>query len=216
MGEFVPTEAPLEGELAAQLTEGSRLGLWPSLAPEAQIPGFWNIRVCIPPPAEAFLKKSRTPQTRLSPGQLRSALRVRKPRAATASIPSRGAKGLYEFARGFSAPVLRTAPHPPLRRSPFPDGEGWGFPSGGYGFPKASPPGGAPRKSFPSGEAGRAKALTDEGRYRLTEPKTPGEFVYRKSRNPQPSPAGEGVRMPFTNYPGTLYKKFTHTPLFTL
>ncbi len=70
MGEFVPTEAPLEGELAAQLTEGSRLGLWPSLAPEAQIPGFWNIRVCIPPPAEAFLKKSRTPQTRLSPGQL--------------------------------------------------------------------------------------------------------------------------------------------------
>ena len=32
-GEFVPTEAPLEGELAAQLTEGSRLGLWPSLAP---------------------------------------------------------------------------------------------------------------------------------------------------------------------------------------
>ena len=111
MGEFVPTEAPLEGELAAQLTEGSRLGLWPSLAPEAQIPGFWNIRVCIPPPAEAFLKKSRTPQTRLSPGQLRSALRVRKPRAATASIPSRGAKGLYEFARGFSASVLRTAPH---------------------------------------------------------------------------------------------------------
>ena len=102
MGEFVPTEAPLEGELAAQLTEGSRLGLWPSLAPEAQIPGFLNIRVCIPPPAEAFLKKSRTPQTRLSPGQLRSALRVRKPRAATASIPSRGAKGLYEFARGFS------------------------------------------------------------------------------------------------------------------
>ena len=70
MGEFVPTEAPLEGELAAELTEGSRLGLWPSLAPEAQIPGFLNIRVCIPPPAAAFLKKSRTPQTRLSPGQL--------------------------------------------------------------------------------------------------------------------------------------------------
>ena len=68
--EVVPTEAPLEGELAAQLTEGSRLGLWPSLAPEAQIPGFLNIRVCIPPPAAAFLKKSRTPQTRLSPGQL--------------------------------------------------------------------------------------------------------------------------------------------------
>ena len=127
MGEFVPTEAPLEGELAAQLTEGSRLGLWPSLAPEAQIPSFWNIRVCIPPPAAAFLKKSRTPQTRLSPGQLRSALRVRKPRAATASIPSRGAKGLYEFARGFSAPVLRTAPHPPpCSGGTFPGGEASG------------------------------------------------------------------------------------------
>ena len=145
--------ASLEGELAAELTEGSRLGLWPSLAPEAQIPGFLNIRVCIPPPAAAFLKKSRTPQTRLSPGQLRSALRVRKPRAATASIPSRGAKGLYEFARGSSAPVLRTdvfmvrlplaivylefaarstTPHPPpCSGGTFPGGEGY----------KASPPG---------------------------------------------------------------------------
>ena len=102
------TLAPLKGELSAQLTEGSRLGQWPSLAPQAQIPGFLDIRASIPPPAEAFLKKSRTPQTRLSPGQLRSALRVRKPRAATASIPSRGAKGLYEFALGFSASVLRT------------------------------------------------------------------------------------------------------------
>ena len=122
--EFVPTEAPLEGELAAELTEGSWLGLWPSLAPEAQIPGFLNIRVCIPPPAEAFLKKSRTPQTRLSPGQLRSALRVRKPRAATASIPSRGAKGLYEFARVFS--FRQSVPHlirRPVRAAPSPEGK---------------------------------------------------------------------------------------------
>ena len=93
MGEFVPTEAPLEGELAAQLTEGSRLGLWPSLAPEAQIPGFWNIRVCIPPPAEAFLKKSRTPQTRLSPGQL----------------PFQGSQGLVRIRPGFLIPSVCTA-----------------------------------------------------------------------------------------------------------
>ena len=39
----------------------------------------------------------------------------------------------------------RNAPHPPLRRSPFPVGEGWG-------------------KSFPYGGAGRALALTEEGR----------------------------------------------------
>ena len=128
--EFVPTEAPLEGELAAELTEGSRLGPWPSLAPEAQIPGFLNIRVCIPPPAEAFLKKSRTPQTRRTPGQLRSALRVRKPRAATASIPSRGATGLYEFARFFSfrqsVPPSSTAEAVSLLQ-----GEGYWLPSGG-------------------------------------------------------------------------------------
>ena len=38
--------------------------------------------------------KSRTSQSRLAPSQLCSALRVRKPQAATASIPFRGAKSL--------------------------------------------------------------------------------------------------------------------------
>ena len=39
---------------------------------------------------------------------------------------------------------FHNAPLPPLRRSPFPVGEGWG-------------------KSFPYGGAGRALALTEEG-----------------------------------------------------
>ena len=39
--------------------------------------------------------KSRTPQTRLSPGQL----------------PFQGSQCVYEFAQVFSVPVLRTAPH---------------------------------------------------------------------------------------------------------
>ena len=62
--------APLKGELAAKLTEGSGLAFGQALRRKAQIPGFPNIRAWIPPMAEAFLPKSRTPQTRLSPGQL--------------------------------------------------------------------------------------------------------------------------------------------------
>ena len=87
------------------------------------MPGSWNIRACIPPAAEAFLTKSRTPQARRSPGQLCSALRVRKPQAATASIPFRGAIDLYVFARGFSF----RQPVPPLIRrlwaAPSPEGK---------------------------------------------------------------------------------------------
>ena len=53
--------APLKGELSAQLTEGSGLANGQA-SPKANI--------LFPPSAEAFLTKSRTPQTRLTPGQL--------------------------------------------------------------------------------------------------------------------------------------------------
>ena len=59
---------PWKGSCQRQLTEGSRLGLWPSLAA-----GAFRTRCILGAAcrfAVAFLKKSRTPQTRLSPGQL--------------------------------------------------------------------------------------------------------------------------------------------------
>ena len=87
--------APLKGELAAKLTEGSGLAFGQALRRKAQIPGFPNIRAWIPPMAEAFLPKSRTPQTRLSPGQL--------PFQESLSV-------LYEFAQVFSF----RQPVPPL------------------------------------------------------------------------------------------------------
>ena len=68
-----------------------------------------------------------------------------------------------------------------------------GFPLGVYVPPKLPLGGIRTSKASPWG-SWQGAALTDEGRYKLAGQENPGEFVYRKSRSPLPSPAGEGAR----------------------
>ena len=140
---------PLKGEVARRAGGVRR----PSPA-KGESPGFLRIQAAFPLPAEAFQGKAGTPQSRLrrASSPCRGALERAYFRQLTPATP------LIRLACGEPPSIyygiaatgsyrrldsLRDAP--PLRRSPFPVGEGWG-------------------KSFPYGGAGRALALTEEGR----------------------------------------------------